>query len=619
MILDRINNPDDLKKLNINEKKELAEEIREKIIDVVSKNGGHLASNLGTVELTISLYSILNLPRDKVIWDVGHQTYAHKILTGRKKEFETLRKIGGLAGFPRSRESIYDTFDVGHSSTSISLALGMARARDIKGSKERIVAIIGDGALTSGLSLEALNDAGISKTNLMVILNDNEMSIGKNSGGISKFLSKLRTRKTYVKTNAMLRKIVLKTPILGKYLYCFGSYLKKKIKGLFIQNMYFENIGFTYLGPVNGHSIEDLEDLFKSSSNLSGPVLVHVITKKGNGYEPALKHPNKFHAVASFDIKTGKPLKEKGLDYSKVMGNKLINLAKTNKKIVAITAAMEEGTGLEEFSKMFPKRFFNVEICEEHALTMAAGMAKSGLIPVIPLYSSFLQRAYDELVHDICLTKQHVIICVDRAGNTGNDGETHHGIYDLSYLNTIPNLTVMAPKNVSELEAMLEFSVNYDGPVAIRYPKGCEELISKKTNKIILGKSEILKKGSDITILAIGKMVARALKVSEKLQDEGINAEVINARFLKPLDVEEIKKSFQKTKLLVTIEDNDYEYGFGATVKKYINEDKVLNLGYQNIYLQHGNISELEHLYSLDEEKIFQRIIEFMIKQKDSH
>ncbi len=610
MILDRINEPNDLKKLNLKEKNELAKEIREKILDVVSKNGGHLASNLGVVDLTIALYSTLDMPKDKVIWDVGHQSYTHKLFTGRKDVFDSLRKYHGISGFPKIKESIYDSFDVGHSSTSISVALGMARARDLKGENEKIVAIIGDGAMTSGMSLEAINDAGCSKTNLIVILNDNEMSISKNSGGFNMFLSKLRTRKSYVKFDSFIKRIILHIP-LGKYLYKFFSYIKKRIKGLFIQNMYFENIGFTYLGPVNGHSIKDMEKIFNHLNNISGPILVHVITKKGNGYLPAEKYPNKYHAVSPFDIKTGKPLKEKALDYSKVFGDKLVELAKDNKNIVAITAAMEEGTGLSKFAKTYPKRFFNVEICEEHALTMAAGMAKEGLIPVVALYSSFMQRGYDQIIHDICLTNEHVVLMLDRAGNTGNDGETHHGIYDLSYLNTIPNLTILAPMNFNELEKMMKFAVNYNGPIAIRYPKGSEE-INLKSKKIIQGKSEILKVGKDVTIVAIGKMVARAYQLSNMLQNDNIDAEVINARFLKPLDIDTITKSFNKTKKIVTLEDNDYEFGFGATIKKYVPEDKVLSLGYPNIYLEHGKIDELEKVYGLDLDSMYQKISNYL-------
>lgn len=612
MILDRVNFPNDLKKLNLKEKNKLAHEIREKILDVVSTNGGHLASNLGVVELTIALYSTLDMPNDKVVWDVGHQCYTHKILTGRKDKFETLRKFKGISGFPKMSESIYDTFDVGHSSTSISVALGLARARDINHTKEKIIAIIGDGALTGGMSLEALNDAGNSKSNLIVILNDNTMSISKNNGGMARFLSKLRVRKFYVKLDNLIKKIVLHIPLIGKFIYKIASYIKRKIKGLFISNMYFENIGFTYLGPVNGHSIKDMESIFRNCSNISGPILIHVLTKKGNGYSKAMKEPNKYHAVGPFDLKTGKALKEKKLDYSHVAGRKIAELAKENKKIVTITAAMEEGTGLSLFAKTYPKRFFNVEICEEHALTMAAGMARGGLIPVIPLYSSFLQRGYDQIVHDICLTREHVVILVDRAGNTGNDGETHHGLYDMSFLNTIPNMTIMAPKNFIELEMMIEFAIKYNGPIAIRYPKGSEDDFILNNKKITLGKSEVLLNGHDLTIVAIGKMVVRAYKVAKRLEKDGIEAEVINARFLKPLDVSTIKKSFDLTKKIVTIEDGSIENGLGNVITKYFDTNKVLSLGYPDVYLPHGKIEEIEKLYKMDEDSIYEQIKEFV-------
>ena len=614
MILERVNKPNDLKKLSLNEKNLLAEEIREKIIEVVSKNGGHLASNLGTVELTIALYSILDLPKDKVVWDVGHQTYTHKILTERKDLFHTLRKTNGLAGFPRTKESIYDSFDVGHSSTSISVALGMARARDLKGTNEKIVAVIGDGALTSGMAMEALNDAGISKTNLIVILNDNEMSIGKNEGGLNQFLSKLRTRKLYVKSNARLKKVVINFPMIGLKAYRLSSYVKKRIKGLFIKNMYFENIGFTYLGPVDGHSISDMEALFKNANNIQGPVLIHIVTKKGNGYLPAMERPNKFHSVSPFNIETGEALKSGTTTYTSIMGDEITKLARENDKIVAITAAMEEGTGLDAFSRAFPERFFNVEICEEHAITMAAGMAKNGLIPIIAIYSSFLQRAYDQIVHDVCLTSCHVIFCIDRAGNTGNDGETHHGLYDLSFLNTIPNLVIMAPKNYQELRKMLKFAVTYNGPVAIRYPKGKEEDVSSSSHKVSLGKAEVIKEGSDLTIISIGKMVSRALKVANNLSKDGYKIEVINVRFLKPLDIKTISHSFNKTGRIVTIEDADCEFGLGATVKKYFNQDKVTSIGYNNIYLEHGSIPDLETKYQLDEENLYKRIKKILKK-----
>ena len=610
MILDKVNLPNDLKKLNLKEKKLLADEIREEIMNVVSTNGGHLASNLGVVELTIALYSCLNLPTDKVIWDVGHQSYVHKILTGRKDKFKTLRQMNGIAGFTRIDESVYDSFDTGHSSTSISVALGMARARDILNKNNKIVAIIGDGALTGGMAMEALNDAGISKTNMIVILNDNEMSISKNTGGMSRFLSNLRTKKGYIKSNSKIRKVVNNIPILGKPIYKSVTRIKNSIKGLFIPNMYFESIGFKYLGPVDGHNIEDLEKIFKSALDIEGPILIHVVTKKGKGYKIAEDNPNKYHSVSPFDIETGKSIKVKSKDYSKVMGDKLLELAKDNNKIVAITAAMEEGTGLYEFGNKYPERFFDVEIAEQHGLTMAAGMAISGLIPVIPIYSSFLQRGYDQLIHDIALTKQHVVICVDRAGIVGNDGETHQGLLDLSYLNTIPNMIVMAPKDFKELESMLEFAINYDGPIAIRYPRGGESKIGFKSHKDIkLGKGEIITKGSDITIVAIGKMVAYAVEVANKLKNDNISVEVINARFAKPFDKKLIDKSLEKTKLLVTIEDNNVHGGFGESLDSELsNTKKVINIGYPDEFIKHGTVNEIEEKYHMDVESIYNRI-----------
>ena len=473
MILDKINKPEDLKKLNLKEKKELSKEIREKIIKQVLDKGGHLSSNLGVVELTIALYSQIDLEKDKVVWDVGHQTYTHKILTGRKGKFSTLRQKGGLSGFPKREESKYDSFNTGHSSTSISAALGMARARDILKESRNIYAVIGDGAITSGIALEALNDAGISDTDITIILNDNQMSISKNTGGFSKFLSNLRTRKLYIKSNHNIKKIVKKIP-LGKKIIKIVEWTKKRIKGLIIKNMFFENIGFTYLGPVDGHNIEALEDIIKRSKNIKGPKLLHVITKKGKGYKEAEKNPNKYHMYS--------PNKSEKT-YSSVMAETIAKLAEKDKKIVAITAAMEDGTGLKIFKEKYPERFFDVEIAEEHALTMAAGMAAEGLKPVVAIYSSFLQRGYDQIVHDICMQNLPVIICVDRAGIVGEDGETHQGILDLSFLNTVPNLTVMAPKNKQELKEMLIFSSKLNKPVAIRYPKNAKE-IKTKTSKI---------------------------------------------------------------------------------------------------------------------------------------
>lgn len=478
-ILDKVNNPEDLRKLNLKEKEQLATEIRQKVINTVSITGGHLASNLGVTELTIALHSVFNTPKDKIVWDVGHQTYVHKILTGRKDKLDTLRQLGGISGFPKIKESEYDSFDTGHSSTSISVALGMARARDIKKQDNNVIAVIGDGALTGGMALEALNDAGNSKTKLIVILNDNEMSISKNVGGISQFLTKMRTRKFYKKSNNSIRKALEKTPKIGTPIIRLARRIKYSLKQLFLPNMFFEDLGFKYLGPIDGHDIERIEWILKLAKKEQEPVLVHVITKKGKGYKPAEENPDKFHATGSFEIETGKPKKEKKKDYSVVFGEKLVQLAKNNEKIVAITAAMTDGTGLKEFKEKYPNRFFDVGIAEQHAVSLAAGMAKEGLKPIVPIYSSFYQRAYDQVIHDICIERLPVVLCVDRAGIVGNDGETHQGLLDLAFFNIVPNLTIMAPKDFEELEDMLEYAVNLNSPVIIRYPRGRRKRKSK--------------------------------------------------------------------------------------------------------------------------------------------
>lgn len=599
MILDKIENPSDIKSLDIKDKKKLAQEIRKIIIDQVLDKGGHLSSNLGVVELTIALYSQIDLEKDKVVWDVGHQTYTHKILTGRKNKFSSLRQKGGLSGFPKRDESKYDSFNTGHSSTSISAALGMARARDILKKDERIFAVIGDGAITSGIALEALNDTGVSDTDITIILNDNQMSISKNTGGFSKFLSNLRTRKFYIKSNYKIKKAVKKMPF-GKKIVKIVEWTKKRIKGLIIKNMFFENIGFTYLGPVDGHNIEALEDIIKRSKNIDGPKLIHVITKKGKGYKKAENNPNKYHMYSLGSLEKS---------YSSVMADTLTKLASSDDKIVAITAAMEDGTGLKLFREKFPDRFFDVEIAEEHALTMAAGMASSGLKPVVAIYSSFLQRGYDQIIHDIALQNLPVIICVDRAGIVGEDGETHQGILDLSFLNTVPNLTVMAPKNKQELKEMLKFSLKLNKPVAIRYPKTSKD-VKIKTTKIEYGKAEVLSKGKDITIVAIGKMVNKALEIRQKLLEDGVKATVINARFIKPLDVLTIEKELKKTKMLVTIEDNVKDTGLGEKVKALMKSDiKILSFGYPDKYISHGKIDEIENEYGLTVEKMYKKIM----------
>ena len=579
-ILNEVNKPEDLIRLNIKEKEQLAKEIREKIINTVSVTGGHLASNLGVVELTIALHSIFNTPKDKIIWDVGHQTYVHKILTGRKDKMDTLRQLGGISGFPKIKESEYDSFDTGHSSTSISVALGMARARDIKKEDNNVIAVIGDGALTGGMALEALNDAGNSKTKLIVILNDNEMSISKNVGGISQFLTKIRTRKFYKKSNNSIRKTLEKAPKIGTPIIRVARRVKYSLKQLVLPNMFFEDLGFKYLGPVDGHDIERLEWVLNLAKKEQEPVLVHIITKKGKGYKPAEENPDKFHATGSFEIETGKSKKEKKKDYSAVFGEKLVDLAKQNEKIVAVTAAMTDGTGLRRFKEEYPRRFFDVGIAEQHALGLAAGLAKEDLKPIVPIYSSFYQRAYDQVIHDICIESLPVIMCVDRAGIVGNDGETHQGLLDLAFFNIVPNITIMAPKDFKELEDMLEYAVTLNSPVVIRYPRGGEneEIKFEKHEEIKQGKAEVIKEGKDISIIAIGKMVAKAVEMSKEIEKQGKSVEIINARFLKPFDEQKIIETITKTKNVITIEDASIIGGLGTKVKEIIAENKLENV-----------------------------------------
>ena len=591
-MIEKINSSQDVKKLNIKEKEILAQEIREYILDVVSKNGGHLASNLGVVELTIALNSVFDIPYDKVVWDVGHQSYVHKIIHGRREELKNIRKFGGIAGFPKTNESESDCFNTGHSSTSISAALGMARARDIKGEQNSVIAVIGDGALTGGMALEALNDAGTSKTNIKVILNDNEMSISKNIGGMSRFLGKLRTKRTYTKSNNSIKKVFNKIPLIGKPTVKVIRRVKRSIKQLVIPKMYFEDIGFTYLGPV----------------------LIHVLTKKGKGYEYAEKNPDKFHATAPFDIKTGEPIVKKEKDYSKVFGDKLVELARKNEKIVAITASMADGTGLKKFKKEFPKRFFDIGIAEQHAITLAAGMAKEGVIPVVPIYSSFYQRAYDQVIHDVAIQNLPVIMCVDRAGLVGKDGETHQGMLDMAFFRLVPNLTIMAPADFKELEEMLEYAITLNKPVVIRYPRGGEAKTKiNNHSKIELGKSCILKSGQDLTILAIGKEVAKAIEISNKLEEKKIQAEIINVRFLKPLDSELIKKSILKTKNVITIEDGTCINGLSTAIKEIIVDEQLKDIkfksfAYPDEFIKHGNINKLEEKYKMDVNSILEEL-----------
>ena len=609
MILEKINKNEDLKKISNKEKKILAKEIRDYIIEIVSKNGGHLASNLGVVELTLALESVFDPNKDKIIWDVGHQSYTHKILNGRKESLKTLRQLNGISGFPKISESKTDCFNTGHSSTSISAAMGMAKARDISKKDYNVIAVIGDGALTGGMALEALNHVGCDQTKMIIILNDNEMSISRNISGMNKLLTNLRSRKNYRKSNQIGKEITYKIPLVGKNLVNIIGKTKNVIKQVMIPGMYFEEIGLKYLGPVDGHDIESLEDILKKAKNFDEPIIIHVKTKKGKGYRPAEENPSKFHGVGSFNIETGESLTKSKNNYSKIFGKKIVELAKRNKKIVAITAAMRDGVGLGEFAEKFPNRFFDVGIAEQHALTFAAGLAKEGMIPFISIYSSFYQRAYDQVIHDICTQKLPVIMCVDRAGIVGNDGETHQGIYDMSFFKLIPNITIMSPKNFKELEDMMEYAIELKSPVVIRYPRG-GEIYSKETNNSIeLGRAEVLKKGTDITIIGIGKTVNRAFEVEEELRKNNISVELINARFLKPLDKRTIKKSLLKTKKVVVIEDNTIIGGLSSSIKELIIDEKlkdimILTYAYPDEFIPHGTVSELEKQYNQNKEII---------------
>ena len=613
MLLDKINKTNDIKRLNQKEKKQLAQEIREYILKVVSNNGGHLASNLGTVELTIALESVFDPGKDRIIWDVGHQCYTHKILNGRKNELKTLRKFNGISGFPKISESKTDAFNTGHSSTSISAAMGMAKARDLKKRNQNIVAVIGDGALTGGMAMEALNHVGSSGTKMIVVLNDNEMSISKNVGGLNKLLTKLRVKKNYTKSNKYGKKVISHIPIVGNAIISLVSKMKDSIKQLIIPGMYFEEIGFRYLGPFDGHDIDELEDIFRQAKELEGPTLIHVITKKGKGYKIAENNPDKFHGVGKFDLETGNPVDKKGLDYSKTFGKKLVELAKKNKNIVAITAAMKDGTGLAEFAKTFPERFFDVGIAEQHALTFAAGLASNGLIPCVNIYSSFYQRCYDQVIHDICTQNLPVVMFVDRAGIVGNDGETHQGMFDLSFFRCVPNLTIMAPANFTELELMMDFAIKLGKPVAIRFPRGGESSINIPVKQVRNGKCNVLSSGTDITILAIGKTVSKAVSVSERLKNDNVNCEVINCRFLKPFDQKTVVESIKKTGKVAVIEDGTIIGGLCSQVKEIIAENNLniesIFFAYPDRFIEHGDVSQLESKYKNDEDSIYTEIL----------
>ena len=599
MILEKIRKPNDIHKIPLADFEPLAEEVRDFLIQSVSRTGGHLASNLGVVELTLALHNVLDFPEDKLIWDVGHQAYIHKILTGRKDEFSNLRKEGGLSGFPKRSESDCDSYDAGHSSNSISAGLGYVRARDILGQKHHVVSVIGDGALTGGMAYEALNNAAELKTNFIIIINDNNMSISRNVGGMSTYLSALRTAEAYTGMKMGVTKTLKKVPKVGTALVDTMRKTKSSIKQLFIPGMLFENMGLTYLGPVDGHNMRQMMKLFNEAKRVEGPVVVHVLTQKGKGYGPASAHPDRFHGTGPFDIQTGKALQKKTApSYTDIFSEKMLSLGEKNKKLVAITAAMPDGTGLVGFSKKFPDRFFDVGIAEEHAVSFAAGLALGGLIPVTAIYSSFLQRAVDQILHDVCMQNLHVIFAIDRAGLVGADGETHQGCFDLSYLSMMPNMTVLAPKNDRELEEMLEFAVSHQGPVAIRYPRGnAYQGLREHQEPIVYGRSEILAKGQKIAVLGVGSMLPSCEKVCQGLREDGYEPTLVNARFVKPLDVEFLDQLAKDHSLFVTVEENVKSGGYGEHVSAYMEachpEAHVLSATVWDRFVPQGNVESL--------------------------
>lgn len=621
-LLNKINSPKDIKKLNLDDLNKLAKEIREFIITSVSKTGGHLSSNLGVVELTLALHYCFDLSSDKVIWDVGHQSYTHKILTGRKAQFDTLRKIDGLSGFPKPTESKYDAFGTGHSSTSISAALGYAKARDLSNKDYNVVAVIGDGSMTGGLAYEALNNAGRSNTNLIVILNDNEMSISRNVGGFAKHLNDIRTTKQYLQVKDDLINTILKIPKVGDKLARIVEKAKDDIKYILIPGGMFNELGFKYVGIINGHNIEDLIKVLNNAKRVKGPVLLHVHTKKGKGYSYAESYPELYHGVDKFDIKTGKAIKSKTQEtYSDVFGNAMVKFGSKYSNLIAITAAMKCGTCLAKFQKKYHDRFFDVGIAEAHAVTFAAGLAAAGFKPVFSVYSSFLQRSYDEIVHDICIQNLPVIIAIDRAGIVGADGETHQGILDISFLSHIPNLTIISPKNKFELEQMLEFAINYNKPIVIRFPKGIASNDLKENNTLIeYGKAEIIETGKDIAIIAVGDMVLKGNEVINILKEQGYNPTFVNARFIKPIDGEMIKNVSKKCKYIFTLENNICQGGFGSKVLEKMSELEIKNkivysFGFPDKFIEQGTCDELFNRYGLNSQSIADKITE-IVKSK---
>lgn len=613
-MLEKINRPNDIHKIALADFPALAAEIREFLIESVSKTGGHLASNLGVVELTLALHNVLDLPADKIIWDVGHQAYTHKILTGRKEGFAKLRKEGGMSGFPKRKESDCDSFDAGHSSNSISAGLGYVRARDLLGQNHRVVSVIGDGSLTGGMAYEALNNAAELKTNFIIVLNDNNMSISKNVGGISSYLSALRTAEAYTGMKLSTTKMLKKVPKVGPAIVDTMRKTKSSIKQLIIPGMLFENMGITYLGPVDGHNMRQMMRLFNEAKRVEGPVLVHVLTEKGRGYTPACVHPDRFHGTGPFDIKTGRSLSSKKAPaYTDVFSETMIALGKEHKKLVGITAAMPDGTGLKKFGQEFPDRLFDVGIAEEHAVSFAAGLALGGMIPVVAIYSSFLQRAVDQILHDVCMQKLHVIFAVDRAGLVGADGETHQGCFDLSYLSMMPNMTVMAPKNDWELSKMLEFAVYAAGPCAIRYPRGnAYQGLEEFHTPVQYGRSEVLYRGNKVAILSVGSMTAVCEQVYKDLKAEGQEPTFVNARFVKPLDTALLDELAEEHTLFVTVEENVKNGGFGEHVASYMEachpNARVLSIAIWNRFVEHGEVDSLRAKIGLSPADILEAI-----------
>lgn len=619
-ILKKLKSPDELKNLSVKQLEVLAGEIREKIIDTVSKTGGHLASSLGVVELTIALHTVLNTPADKIIWDVGHQAYAHKLLTGRLERFDTLRQLGGISGFPKRDESPYDAFDVGHSSTSISAALGMAAARDCHGSNEKFVAVIGDGSLTGGMAFEALNQAGDQKKNLIVILNDNEMSISPNVGALSSLINRKMTSELVVRLKKEAENFLSHVPRIGKDLLKVARKAEESLKGFFTPGMLFEAFGFDYVGPLNGHRLETLIPALENVAHLEGPVLVHVVTRKGKGFEPAEKNPSLFHGVGPFDKETGEVRASKGgpASYTGVFGNTLAAMAGKDERIVAITAAMLEGTGLKEFSRLFPERFFDVGIAEQHAVTFAAGLACQGMRPVVALYSTFLQRAYDNVLHDVALQRLPVSFAIDRGGLVGADGPTHHGVFDYSYLRHIPNMTVIAPRDRVELQRAMLTGTTHDGPVAYRYPRGqaLGLTLPETVEPFPIGKGEKLRDGEDAVIFALGAVCQEALVASDILAGEGLAVAVVDPRFLKPLDKELLLAEAKRTGVVVTVEENVRQGGFGSAVLEMLSDEglsaRVLRIGLPDRFIEQGTQQQLYARYGLDAEGIAAGVRNFL-------